>query len=138
MRIDADVNVFGSAPPPGAFHVTGLGTQFDESSPYLHDYQIMPRYIEDIDLINSTLEPFISSWIVTPNPTSSSSIFQTNVALTNVQVQDITGRTVGFCQHLGDRRNWLIDLSALSPGQYWIRAFGMTGETMTFPLIRVE
>lgn len=138
MRVDADVNVFGTTPPAGAFHVTGLGTQFDESSPYLHDYQIMPRYIEDIDLINSTLEPFISSWIVTPNPTSSSSVFQTNVALTNVQVQDITGRTVGFCQHLGDRRNWLIDLSALSPGQYWIRAFGLKGETMTFPLIRVE
>lgn len=50
MRIDADVNVFGTPVPTGTFDVVGIGGQFNPttSAPFLDGYQILPRYINDI------------------------------------------------------------------------------------------
>jgi len=71
MRVDADTNVFGAAAPEGAFTLTGIGGQFDTTSPFDEGYQILPRYMEDVpaglfasdvsfDPDNST-NPFVSS-----------------------------------------------------------------------------
>lgn len=50
MRIDADItSIYGLNYPEGTFDVTGIGGQFDNSSPYDSGYQILPRYFEDID-----------------------------------------------------------------------------------------
>ena len=52
MRIDRDTDIDGNVPlPTGYFHVTGIGGQFDASSPYLDGYQIFPRYISDIEIV---------------------------------------------------------------------------------------
>lgn len=48
MRVDADTDVFGTDAPEGEFNLTGIGGQFDDSSPYNEGYQILPRYIADI------------------------------------------------------------------------------------------
>ncbi len=48
MRIDADVDVYGTDAPLGAFDLVGLGGQFDQSSPYDEGYQIFPRSLSDI------------------------------------------------------------------------------------------
>lgn len=50
MRIDADVNVFGTAVPTGNFDVVGIGGQFNSTTtaPFLDGYQILPRYTADI------------------------------------------------------------------------------------------
>lgn len=48
MRIDADVDLFGSQPIEGVFDLVGIGGQFDSSEPYDEGYQILPRYSEDI------------------------------------------------------------------------------------------
>lgn len=42
MRIDADTDIPGAAAPQVSFSVTGIGTQFDSSSPYTEGYQILP------------------------------------------------------------------------------------------------
>lgn len=53
MRIDADVgSIFGLGHPEGTFDLTGIGGQFDSSSPYDSGYQIFPRYFQDIDPYN--------------------------------------------------------------------------------------
>lgn len=49
VRIDADIDLYGMAAPTGTFNVTGLGGQFDNSSPFDGGYQLLPRYTEDID-----------------------------------------------------------------------------------------
>ncbi|HMO40196.1 MAG TPA: DUF5689 domain-containing protein [Saprospiraceae bacterium] len=49
MRIVATTNIFGREVPTGTFSLTGIGGQFDTSSPFTAGYQIFPRYIEDID-----------------------------------------------------------------------------------------
>ena len=48
MRIDNDVDLYSMSAPTGTFHVTGIGSQYDVSSPYLDWYQILPRYATDI------------------------------------------------------------------------------------------
>ncbi|MBK9108085.1 MAG: lamin tail domain-containing protein [Saprospiraceae bacterium] len=54
LRIDNDVNIHGTMPPTGKFNITGIGSQFDASSPYFDNYQIIPRYLQDLELITAT------------------------------------------------------------------------------------
>ena len=49
VRIDADVDLFNAPAPTGTFTVTGIGGQFDSSSPFDSGYQLLPRYSADID-----------------------------------------------------------------------------------------
>lgn len=49
VRIDNDVDLFEMDAPTGTFNVTGIGGQFDSSSPFDEGYQLLPRYMEDID-----------------------------------------------------------------------------------------
>ncbi len=51
LRVDGDTDVFGTDAPTGSFDVTGLGGQFDDDSPYDSGYQIIPRYLEDLDIL---------------------------------------------------------------------------------------
>jgi DNA/RNA endonuclease YhcR with UshA esterase domain len=48
IRIDSDGNIDGSPAPSSTFDVVGIGSQFDNSSPYTSGYQIMPRDTNDI------------------------------------------------------------------------------------------
>ena len=50
MRVDSDVNIFGTPAPIGKFDLVGLGGQFDNSAPRCDGYQILPRYLDDIIL----------------------------------------------------------------------------------------
>ena len=51
MRIDADIDLYKGNAPTGRFNVTGVLTQFDNSSPYTTGYQLLPRSSKDIELI---------------------------------------------------------------------------------------
>jgi hypothetical protein len=48
MRIDKDTDVDGSPAPVGPFTITGIGDQFDTSSPYTTGWQIKPRFLADL------------------------------------------------------------------------------------------
>ncbi len=49
IRIDADTDIFGKPHPVGVFDITGLAGQYDKSAPLLDGYQLLPRYIKDIN-----------------------------------------------------------------------------------------
>ncbi len=50
--------------------VTGLGGQFDSNSPFDEGYQLLPRYLADIDIVESTNEPEWASEVgLSPVPT---------------------------------------------------------------------
>jgi plastocyanin len=53
VRIDNDVDLFDLPAPTGTFNVTGIGGQFDSSSPFDEGYQLLPRYMADIDPYDS-------------------------------------------------------------------------------------
>ena len=74
IRIDAQVDLFnlpipGGDPTMGAFRITGIGGQFDNSSPYDEGYQLLPRYETDIEYVVSVQDPILGESIsISPNP----------------------------------------------------------------------
>ncbi len=59
VRIDNDVtDIIGQNYPTGTFTITGIGGQFDQNAPFDEGYQLLPRYIEDID----PFVPFVNSY----------------------------------------------------------------------------
>ncbi len=50
------------------FNITGVGAQFDASSPRDEGYQIMPRFITDIEFISSIKELELNNFTVSPVP----------------------------------------------------------------------
>jgi hypothetical protein len=48
LRVDGDTDVDGTPQPTEPFTVTGITTQFDTTSPYTGDYQIIPRRRADV------------------------------------------------------------------------------------------
>jgi len=100
LRIDADVDLFNAPAPTGLFTVTGIGGQFDNSSPFDSGYQILPRYVADINENDAAcVEPpsndacagaiDISDLFVIATPTESQ-IF-TNVGATVQAIDPIVG-----------------------------------------------
>ncbi len=49
IRIDSDTEIFGKPHPVGVFSITGLGGQYDKTAPFFDGYQLLPRYIKDIN-----------------------------------------------------------------------------------------
>lgn len=69
IRIDRDVETYNAPIPAEPFNLTGIGGQFDSSSPFDAGYQILPRYNADISTLNSSKEADFSSFVVlSPNP----------------------------------------------------------------------
>ena len=58
LRIDGDVDLYSRGYPQGTFNATGIGGQFDNSVPHTEGYQLLPRYIEDINPYDEFIEEF--------------------------------------------------------------------------------
>ncbi len=48
IRIDNDVDLYAAPVPEGSFDLVGIGGQFDDESPFLQGYQVLPRSAADI------------------------------------------------------------------------------------------
>ena len=68
IRIDDNCELSSLLPATNTFHIKGLGSQFDDSEPYLDGYQILPRYGADIQWITSTENPSLSNVSLLQNP----------------------------------------------------------------------
>ncbi len=121
MRIVSTSNIFGTPPPAGTFHLTGIGGQFDTSLPYTEGYQIFPRYLADIQIISSTQEAGAVSRIqLLPNPAAKGEVLvQSTTPFNGIRVTDAQGRVVFFnwFTHVHQLR---LDVSTYSPGVYQV------------------
>lgn len=71
VRIDADINLFGTPAPMGNFHVKGWGGQYDASNPYTEGYQLLPCDTSDINLVTTSVKELSNTdLVVYPNPTN--------------------------------------------------------------------
>jgi len=52
LQIEAGTNIYNNPYLGGYFHVSGIGVQRDNLSPYLHDYYLRPRQYSDFNSIN--------------------------------------------------------------------------------------
>ena len=75
IRIDSDTDIPESAAPQGSFSVTGVGGQYDNSSPYDEGYQLFPCGVGSFVPESTTgidENDFITSVSVYPNPFNNS------------------------------------------------------------------
>jgi hypothetical protein len=121
LRIDEQTTLFNQAAPTSSFDVIGMGSQFDNSSPYTSGYQIQPRYAADIILhtgINDVAAD--NSIVVFPNPSKGTFTVSFNKAIDNatVRVYDLAGRMVYNTTNTAAAEFMTVNTNNLTAGTY--------------------
>jgi hypothetical protein len=121
VRIVAASNVFGQPAPTGTFNLTGIGGQFDNSSPFTEGYQIFPRYQQDIQLISASEEPEFPDFglSVFPNPARENTRLTSKILFSYLRITDTSGKTIRDYQ-FAPVSEFNLPLQGLSPGVYHI------------------
>ncbi len=98
VKIDEQSALFTAPAPTGNFHIIGIGTQFDNSSPYTAGYQLLPRYSSDLILINGINETETSFVQVYPNPSNGNFAISLTENVSNAEVKlfNLNGELVQF------------------------------------------
>lgn len=95
VRIDNDVNLYNEPPPPAPFDLTGIGGQFDSSNPYTSEYQIAPRYIQDVSsLVGAKQVDFSAHVQIMPNPVGDKLNIQTDLDFDAIQIFNSNGQLI--------------------------------------------
>ena len=96
VRIDNNIDLFMMPIPSGSsfFRVTGLGGQFDNSSPFTEGYQILPRYAKDFETGLDAYKVLHAEIEMYPNPTAKAININSNVSLDQVIISDVLGNAV--------------------------------------------
>lgn len=118
LRIDNDVNVHGTMAPGGLFNVTGLGSQFDANSPYFEGYQIMPRYLKDIELINAVNEDIEDRTYIYPTLVNEELFISSSMPIEEIEILDAKGNYLSTTSYTNRLR------VSLAPGIYFIHLKG--------------
>ena len=120
LRIYRGTTLYNAPAPAGSFSVTGIGSQFDSSSPFTDGYQIAPRSLADI-VLKQREAAFGKAVTLYPNPASN--------RLTVVVGSLGRGATLEVFNVLGQRvkttavvqEEAIVDVSSLKAGMYSVR-----------------
>ncbi len=136
LRIDSDTDIPGSPAPQEPFDVTGVGGQYDSSSPYDSGYQLFPCGAGSFEPTNTTgIESALSQLVrVYPNPV----IDQLNIELggvdeVQVSVVDAQGRVIENVKLYGSHQ---LSTIGWTEGIYFIHLEDMEGNTYVQKLMK--
>ena len=141
IRIDADVDIFGTMVETYAgkvLSVTGLGGQFDGTAAFDEGYQLLPRYLDDIQILSSVSEAEFEQGIkLFPNPASEQLTIEMNLEIEAVQLTNILGQSLDLRRFstAWDSNRIQLDVSDLVSGIYFL-TFTSEGSTWTTEFIR--
>jgi plastocyanin len=117
IRVDDLSELFvENGPGSQPFNLTGLGGQFDPSTPLTDGYQIWPRYNEDLDIIVNVKNASSVGLNVYPNPASNYLTITTHSHISDIELFDIYGRSVRRFSGLSDR----LALGDIRSGMYFL------------------
>ena len=122
IRVDNDTEIFDAFnfednDPATEYCVTGIGGQFDNSAPFDEGYQLLPRYLSDIEIISSTQQVDYSNAITLfPHPLTDMVELRTDLTLEQIIVRNQLGQVL--IDRAGNSRR--IDVSRLADGLYTI------------------
>ena len=134
IRIDNDVDLFNQPVPPQPFDLTGIGGQFDPTSPYTSGYQIAPRYIPDVSTLVSTRQADFSAFVrLSPNPAGDRLWLHTTVPFQRVTLFSAAGVPVRALESPALAQE--IPVQALPAGVYFVR-FEKDGAVWTTRVIK--
>lgn len=121
MRIDDVCDWYAYPAPTGLLDVTGVGNQYDPSSPYDSGYQILPRDLADI--VGCTIgleEPTDRVIEAYPNPASSTLTIQLpQEGLATIQLINALGQVVAHTE--SNKNQVTMNIEDLNNGLYIVR-----------------
>ncbi|MEM7571613.1 MAG: lamin tail domain-containing protein [Bacteroidota bacterium] len=134
LRIDEDVNIdFAGiiadyvANGGSSITVTGVGGQFDTSSPFDGGYQLFPRRDSDIATITSVSEAVWAPEVqIFPNPVQDLLEVNAPVQLSQVRLLDLAGRML--LRQTVEGQQVELDLSALPAATYYLQIISPEGQ----------
>ncbi len=133
LRIDDDTDIARTQPSSNRISVTGLGTQFDNSIPYDGDYQIMPRYLKDIDFLSGQDETLNNDQaLIYPNPVEDVLYFNESAqAASSFEIRNGSGQVV--------TSSTLFPSVPFShpPGLYWCRLYFKNGHSVNLKFVKL-
>lgn len=121
VRIDEQTTLFNQAAPTSSFDVIGMGSQFDNTSPYTAGYQIQPRYTADIILHTGINDVAAENRIVVfPNPSKGTFTISFDKAIENatVNIFDLAGRRVFNTTNTNTAEFMAVNTNNLTAGTY--------------------
>lgn len=121
VRIDADVDLYSESVANyegQVLKITGLGGQFDSSSPATEGYQLLPRYQADIQILESTNDIPVVVMDVFPNPATTMVNIVAEEALDGYFLQNVQGQTLR--SDAASNTNYTVDVANLPSGVYFI------------------
>ncbi|WBO85054.1 T9SS type A sorting domain-containing protein [Hymenobacter yonginensis] len=121
MRIPANSDFAGKPAPTGPFRLTGIGGQFDNTSPFDAGYQIVPRRYADLVFVQGVAEPaFAKSLALYPNPATSQLTLRVAGARgAQVEILNSLGQVVSRTTAATDLTP--LNVAALPAGVYGVR-----------------
>ncbi|MBC6697888.1 Calx-beta domain-containing protein [Hymenobacter puniceus] len=121
MRIPANSDFAGKPAPTTPFLLTGIGGQFDNTSPYTTGYQIVPRRYSDLAFVQSAAEPaFAKTLALYPNPAISQLTLRVAGARgAQVEILNSLGQVVSHSTAATDLTT--LNVAALPAGVYGVR-----------------
>jgi hypothetical protein len=135
IRIDRDVETYNAPVPPQPFNLTGIGGQFDSSSPFTSGYQVLPRYNADISsLVGAKEADFSASVNLSPNPTADILVIDMTSAFDRVTILSASGRKIKTLE--APDRLHKVDVSLLPAGAYFVR-FEQNGSVWTTRFVKI-
>lgn len=133
--VDTDTETHDRAAPLNPFNLTGLGGQFDASSPYTSGYQLVVRYNADVDEIIATDEADFSQEVrLLPNPAAITLRLRTTTAFDQVQIIAPTGAVLRTLTEPDLEE--LIDVQPFASGVYFVR-FEKDGAAWTTRFVKM-
>ncbi len=120
IRIDRDVETYNAAVPAEPFDLTGIGGQFDNTSPYTAGYQVLPRYNPDISTLTATKEANFSTLVqISPNPASDRLLIRTEATFDRIDIFSAAGVLVKTLKKPSLFEQ--IQVNALNSGVYFVQ-----------------
>ncbi len=120
LRIVRGTDVYGSPAPTQPFNLVGIGGQFDNAAPFDSGYQIIPRSLADIQIVNGlSADAATAALVLYPNP-ATDQLTISGTAGGTATVLDALGRPV-LTAKLPAAGTATVRVSALPAGVYVVR-----------------
>jgi hypothetical protein len=135
MRVDNDIDLFNQPVPSYTwFNLTGIGSQFDNTSPFTSGYQILPRYASDLEGLVATFDKTLDSKIqLSPNPSSGDLLIQSDLDLDKMLIRNQFGAILK--SYKKSDLSKILDISDLPSGMYFM-TFKIADSELTKKLIK--
>ena len=134
LRIHFKCDLQGTPAPIGKFNITGIGCQYDATSPYLQYYQIWPRYKSDLVVVTGIQQSTNQLGLeLYPNPNNGQFVLDNPSKLNlNISVLNSVGQLIS--NSVSSQSTITLNITT-GKGLYFVKAVATNGQTSTMKVL---